>query len=153
MRATVYSDSCVFILFVRITTYCLVCLAVLTFKSIHLLWFIPTEAEREREGDTNTQTHSCNSLWHYSFFFCYIFKGAEVTFMFCSFSCQISYLELFFLLFSLILRIIFWWGTSCCYQNILNQEPYFHIVALSCPSLWISTFRNLTLIEHFEYFF
>lgn len=27
MRATVYSDSCVFILFVRINTYCLVCLS------------------------------------------------------------------------------------------------------------------------------
>lgn len=58
MRATVYSDSCVFILFVRINTYCLVCLAVLTFKSIHLLWFIPTEAEREREREIQIHKHT-----------------------------------------------------------------------------------------------
>lgn len=133
MRATVYSDSCLHS--VCTSNHLLSCLSV--WMSLLLRVYIyfglspQNQRERKREGDTNTQTHSCNSLWQYSFF-CYIFKGAEVTFMFCSFSCQISYLELFFAV-SLILRIIFGGEHHVVIRTFLIKNHIF--ILMLCPVL------------------
>lgn len=62
MRATVYSDSCVFILFVRINTYCLVCLSV--WLSLLLRVYIyfglspQKQSERKRERETRIHKHT-----------------------------------------------------------------------------------------------
>lgn len=60
MRATVYSDSCVFILFVRINTYCLVCLSVWLslLLRVYIYFGLSPQKQSEREREIRIHKHT-----------------------------------------------------------------------------------------------